>query len=117
MAMRFSLSTTSLAEVPIDEAGAGIEAARRAASALGWTAQANAPMTLKIAEDPTRLHCHCQPMEATVSVNRDSADRPMLEVLGRVPGRGPIAKKHAEEATGVLARAVVRELRLHGDGR
>lgn len=50
-------------------------------------------------------------MEATVSVTRDSADRPVLEVLGRVPGRGLISRKHADEATAALARAVARELR------
>lgn len=114
--MRFSLSTTSLAQVPIEEAGAGVEAARRAATALGWTAQETAPTTLKIAEDPTRLHCHCQPLEATVSVTRDSAGQLVLEVLGRVPGRGPIARKHAEEATAGLARTVVRELGATDDG-
>ncbi len=113
--MRFSLSTTSLAQVPIEEAGAGVKAARQAATALGWTAQETAPTTLKIAEDPTRLHCHCQPLEATVSVTRDAADQLVLEILGRVPGRGPIARKHADEATAGLARAMARELRPSGD--
>ena len=76
------------------------------AGELGWKLERMAPEQLVVREDATRLHCHCSPIEATLSLAASEAGSTEVRIEGRVPGWGPLAGKHAREQTELLARRV-----------
>ena len=75
------------------------------AGELGWAVTRSDAGSFEVREDPTRLHCHCSPLRATLSLT-PSGGRTELGIEGEVPGRGPVASKHVREQTDLLARRV-----------
>ncbi len=87
--------------------GAEVEAlARRVASELGWAVEDSTPGRLTLAEDATKLHCHCQPLRAELSYDEGAPDATELRIEGRVPGWGPISSEHARRQTDLLTRRI-----------
>ena len=80
----------------------------KAATDLGWNLNVLADGSLEIHEDATRLHCHCSPLRALVTLTGIGESATVAEIEGRVPGRGPIAGKHVREQTDLLTRGIGR---------
>ena len=77
-----------------------------AASQLGWTSEQVVPGQLRLREDATRLHCHCAPLEADLTLRPFSDEATEVMIEGQVPGWGPLAAKHVREQTDLLTRRI-----------
>ena len=92
-------------ELPVRRA----EAARVVAEAvtgLGWALDPLDDGSIEVREDTTRLHCHCSPLRARISLTDLNEAVTTAEIEGRVPGRGPVAAKHVREQTDLLTRSI-----------
>lgn len=92
-------------ELPIREDEA-LAACRRALIDLGWLVLEGHKRTVVAREDATRLHCHCQPATASVSVAPGGSRGTVIQIATKVPGYGPISAHHAEEQSRALARRI-----------
>lgn len=73
---------------------------------LGWGFERRSRTQLILTEDATRLHCHCGPVTATLSLMPADEDRTAVQIDGNVAGRGPISGKRAREQTDALTRLI-----------
>ena len=99
-----SRSRASL-RLPLGSAAAQ-RTAEGVAAGLGWEFESTGPGSLVIDEDATRLHCHCSPLRAHLTLRSLGADLTELRIDGRVPGWGPISSDHVRRQTDLLARRV-----------
>jgi hypothetical protein len=98
--------------LPLDRPG--VDAIlERVSGELGWSLEREAPDRLRLHEDPTRLHCHCAPLEANVQLTPTASGETEVRIEGRVPGWGPVSGQHVREQTELLARRVGLAL-IHG---
>ena len=73
------------------------------AAALGWSLAHVGP-AYEVHEDATRLHCHCAPLRARLTLSPAPPNGSTLRIDGEVPGWGPIASRHVREQTDLLTR-------------
>ncbi len=88
--------------------------ARRALLELGWPVTLDEADRLVASEDFSKLCCNRQPIEVELRIVPSSDGEANLDILAKVPGRGPIASDHLRRQS----LAMVRKLRgLSADAR
>lgn len=107
-----SMTTRRSLSIPVDLTREGALAAARAAlTDLSWPLDLDQADRIVANEDQARIHCHCQPIKAVLTVGACEGDRVALLVQTSVPGRGPVSSQHLETQTGVLARRILMQIR------
>jgi len=102
-----SMTTRRSLDIPTNlPPGDAFSVVRAALADLGWTLTTDGSTRIVAAEDPTRLHCHCQPIKATITFKETADGRSIVSLETSVPGRGPISSKHADAQTGMLTRRI-----------
>ena len=85
----------------------------RVVGELGWSSESSEQGKFEIREDPTRLHCHCSPVHARLTL-LSSPGGTEMRIEGEVAGWGPVASKHVREGIDLLARRVGLEATSRG---
>ena len=73
---------------------------------LRWGLEHRGDGRIEVREDATRLHCHCSPLTARLTVHATGSGRTSLTIEGSVPGWGPVASQHVRSQTDLLARRI-----------
>jgi len=90
--------------LPLDRPAA-TRIARQVVGRLGWSLSEGPDGRLDVAEDPARLHCHCSPLHARLTLAGLEGST-TLSIAAEVPGWGPIATEHVRRQADLLARQI-----------